>query len=431
MSTWVGAMLSAFFGVSKLSASFTRGFRSFSRQTQIPWRMGLFLAILSNVLGCANSQSSTAQPPAPQAPFITQQPANTTTPLGQSATFTVMAGGTTPLVYQWSKNGTVILGASASSYTTPPVAVTDNSSTFTVAVSNSLGTVASSAAVLTVSARAPKAGDLRFQQVEAPPTVMGYANDFSVRSNLDELGGAYYDDAYGLPLEIGPLDCVANVEYDCGYFYMVFQLPSGLPAQKTIYTADSIDNLQSDLTDTNPNDPAALGIPNTVITSFDMEAANNIYAAALTQATGQAGGFDLAMQTVSPSNFQAAALQLGVQSRVITAVSYNSGQISFISYGWQGDTTTVYDVKVSTSVSDSASVFAAATSLAAASYIITAFGGDAVDGYILVGTRVSGDSLPRPIFADPDALPQSEAGGYAIVGNFLDSTNTLYVIGEK
>ncbi|HEY6387534.1 MAG TPA: choice-of-anchor D domain-containing protein, partial [Candidatus Acidoferrum sp.] len=50
------------------------------------------------------------------APTITTQPVNQTVTAGQTATFTVVAGGTAPLSYQWQKNGVNVAGATASSY---------------------------------------------------------------------------------------------------------------------------------------------------------------------------------------------------------------------------------------------------------------------------------------------------------------------------
>jgi hypothetical protein len=70
--------------------------------------------------------------------------------------------------YQWAKNGAAIAGATGSTYVTPATAFADTGSSFTVTVSNSAGSVTSNAASLTVTARAPMADDLRFQQVDAP-----------------------------------------------------------------------------------------------------------------------------------------------------------------------------------------------------------------------------------------------------------------------
>jgi hypothetical protein len=90
----------------------------------------------------------------PTAPAITGQPANATVGVGATATFTVTATGTT-LAYQWRKNGTNISGATAASYTTPATVIGDSGSTFSVVVSNSLGSVTSSNATLTVTSTPP------------------------------------------------------------------------------------------------------------------------------------------------------------------------------------------------------------------------------------------------------------------------------------
>src|SRR5229473_6278085 len=85
------------------------------------------------------------------APTITTPPANQTVTAGQTASFSVVAAGTAPLSYQWRKNGVNIAGATSSSYTTPATTTSDSGSTFAVAVSNTAGTVTSSAATLTVN----------------------------------------------------------------------------------------------------------------------------------------------------------------------------------------------------------------------------------------------------------------------------------------
>jgi Flp pilus assembly secretin CpaC len=85
-------------------------------------------------------------------PSITAQPQNQTVTVGLTATFSVTATGNSPLYYQWSENGTTIAGANSSSYTTAAVALTDNGSTFSVTVSNTIGAATSVAATLTVSA---------------------------------------------------------------------------------------------------------------------------------------------------------------------------------------------------------------------------------------------------------------------------------------
>ena len=85
------------------------------------------------------------------APSITAQPANATVAAGQAATFSVTATGTSPLSYQWTKNGTPIGGATSRSYTTPATTSTDNGSTFAVTVTNSVSSASSNSASLTVN----------------------------------------------------------------------------------------------------------------------------------------------------------------------------------------------------------------------------------------------------------------------------------------
>lgn len=83
------------------------------------------------------------------APSITVQPGNQTVTAGQTATFSVTAG-TAPLSYQWQKNGTAINGATSSTYTTPATTSSDDGAQFTVVVANSVGSITSNVAMLTV-----------------------------------------------------------------------------------------------------------------------------------------------------------------------------------------------------------------------------------------------------------------------------------------
>ena len=112
------------------------------------------------------------------APAITAQPANQTVTVGQSATFTVAAGGTAPLSYQWQKNGANISGATAATYTTPATTSADTGSTFKVVVSNSAGSVASNAATVTVN---PTSGAPAITQQPQSQTVqVGQSATFTV-----------------------------------------------------------------------------------------------------------------------------------------------------------------------------------------------------------------------------------------------------------
>jgi hypothetical protein len=117
-----------------------------------------FAVVVSNSAGTATSNSAVLTVnPAPVAPSITTQPSSKTITAGQTATFLVSASGTAPLNYQWQKNSTAISGATSSSYTTPAETTSDNGSQFTVLVSNSVGSLTSNAATLTVNAPTPGA----------------------------------------------------------------------------------------------------------------------------------------------------------------------------------------------------------------------------------------------------------------------------------
>ena len=112
-----------------------------------------FTCVVGNSMGSVTSNAATLTVSAAAvAPSITSQPANRTITAGQTATFSVTAAGTSPFTYQWNKNGAAISGATAASYITPAAATSDSGAQFTVVVGNSAGSVASSAAVLTVNA---------------------------------------------------------------------------------------------------------------------------------------------------------------------------------------------------------------------------------------------------------------------------------------
>ncbi len=114
-----------------------------------------FRAVVTNTAGTVTSAAATLTVSAAAvAPTITTAPANQTVTAGQTASFTVVAGGTAPLSYQWQKSGVNIAGATAASYTTPATTTSDNGAQFTVVVSNTAGSMTSSAATLTVNAAA-------------------------------------------------------------------------------------------------------------------------------------------------------------------------------------------------------------------------------------------------------------------------------------
>jgi Immunoglobulin I-set domain/PQQ enzyme repeat len=122
-------------------------------------RASLTSFLLAFISACGGgSTPGVSAPPAVTGPSITSQPQNQTVAVGSSASFSVAAGGTAPLMYQWQKNGTNISGAASSTYTTPATVAGDDGSEFQVVITNAAGSVTSSQAKLTVSATPPATG---------------------------------------------------------------------------------------------------------------------------------------------------------------------------------------------------------------------------------------------------------------------------------
>jgi hypothetical protein len=145
-----------------------------------------FTVLVSNTAGNVTSGAATLTVnAAPVPPSIAAQPTSQTVTVGQTAVFNVGATGTAPLGYQWQNNGTAISGATSTSYTTPAAATTDNGTQFTVLVSNTVGSVTSNVATLTVTSSAAfpvwvSPGLSRVGQTDVPGTT-SYINLSSAR----------------------------------------------------------------------------------------------------------------------------------------------------------------------------------------------------------------------------------------------------------
>jgi len=85
------------------------------------------------------------------APTITTQPLSQSVTVGANVVFSVVATGKPNPTYQWNKNGSAIAGATGTTLSLTGVQTSD-SGNYTVTVANSVGSVTSSTAALTVNA---------------------------------------------------------------------------------------------------------------------------------------------------------------------------------------------------------------------------------------------------------------------------------------
>jgi uncharacterized repeat protein (TIGR03803 family) len=116
--------------------------------------VGTYKVVVSNAANVAISDGASLSITS-SAPVIISQPASQAAPQGATATFTVAAAGNMPLFYQWQWNktnltdGGNISGSSSSALTLANLSPT-NAGTYSVIVSNTLGSTPSSNASLTV-----------------------------------------------------------------------------------------------------------------------------------------------------------------------------------------------------------------------------------------------------------------------------------------
>jgi RHS repeat-associated protein len=109
---------------------------------------GSYAVVVTNLAGSVSSSNALLTVLVP--PSITTQPASQTVLQGSNATFNVVATGTLPLSYQWTLNGQNISGATGTAYTRTNVQPTD-AGTYSVVVTNAVGSVSSAGAALTVN----------------------------------------------------------------------------------------------------------------------------------------------------------------------------------------------------------------------------------------------------------------------------------------
>jgi hypothetical protein len=124
---------------------------AYARLNAQPADAGSYSVVVSNFAGSATSSNATltvSQAPVP--PSIATQPADLVVYARQTATFSIVANGATPLAYQWRFNGANLAGATAAQLTLNDVQ-TNQTGGYSVIVTNAFGSITSRVALLTVN----------------------------------------------------------------------------------------------------------------------------------------------------------------------------------------------------------------------------------------------------------------------------------------
>jgi uncharacterized delta-60 repeat protein len=145
---------------------------------------GLYSVVVSNAAGTATS--SNASLTLGTLPFLTvAPPAAQTNLVGDNTNFTVTAGGTAPLFYQWLFNGTALAGQTNATLTLTNLQLT-NGGVYTIIVSNQFGAVTNSATEVIAAPPAilPGAGggNPATGQPQSLTVVQGQSATFSVNA---------------------------------------------------------------------------------------------------------------------------------------------------------------------------------------------------------------------------------------------------------
>jgi hypothetical protein len=117
-----------------------------------PSDAGTYTVTVTNSLGSVTSNPAVLTVQTGSAPVIQTQPQSQTVEEGGPVSFTVVATGTPAPTYQWKKDGNDIPGATSGIYTIASAILSDAGS-YTVVVTNTVGSITSNAATLTVSAK--------------------------------------------------------------------------------------------------------------------------------------------------------------------------------------------------------------------------------------------------------------------------------------
>ncbi len=169
---------------------------------------------------------------------------------------------------------------------------------------------------------------------------------------------------------------------------------------------------------------------------MDLQQSQGVYAVRYQDGAGQFTG---SLQTVPLQSFPGLLASAGLEGRVVTVISLTGTQVSYLAYSWSKDPAETFDTASITC--PLTGVVTASSTLASLGYFVTAVGGNNADGFIVVGTKHAGDSMPRDFLSNDDVQARTNGtglitplskGGYGIVAYLFDQPRADFiVIGER
>jgi hypothetical protein len=162
----------------------------------------------------------------PTAPTVTSQPTALNLTAGESRTLSVTATGSATFTYQWRKDGVAIPGATAATLELSSVKLTDAGS-YTVVVTNSLGSVTSAAA--TVAVQAASVAPTITSQLVGLNLQVGQSGTLSISaSGTAPLAYQWRRDGVAIPGATGStLTLAAVTQASAGKYTVVVSNPAG------------------------------------------------------------------------------------------------------------------------------------------------------------------------------------------------------------
>jgi pectate lyase len=228
---------------------------------------GSYSVIVSNAYGSVTSAVAQLTVNIPNPPSIITQPQNQTVSLGGNASFTVTAGGSEPLSYQWYyQTNTLVTNANNPTLTITNVQL-ENAGTYSVTVSNLAGEITSSNAVLAINTN-PVAPFFTSQPASQVVLVGGTASFTALAAGTAPISYQWSKDSTPIPGATSSTLTLTNVQpADDGSYTVVasnaVDTATSSTAVLTVTTTVSVANSDYDLVGFGQNTTGGGVIPDT------------------------------------------------------------------------------------------------------------------------------------------------------------------------